>query len=197
MNTTTNDHESRLAWLEQKVRHDLSGKVDSMSWGIGQIYASNEATRMDQAALRAGLAHLEITTHAEAEGLKATLDQRASELREKLGTTEASFLHDLGRIQAKVSDYFNRVDIRFQQVDQQLGDLKQWTASADERFSSIDQRFEGVDRRFDAVDKRFEGLDQQLEGVDQRLEGLDQRLDGLDSKLDRVLAAVESRNGGK
>lgn len=204
METTTNDHETRIDWLEQKVRYDLSAKIDAMSWGIGQIHTSHESTRADQAGLRAGLAHLESTTHTDMTAIKATLDARASELREKIGGTEASVRADLTSFRNAVGDRFEQAGMRFDKVDAQLGELKQWTAGADERFASIDQRFAIVDRHFDVVNKRFDGVDerfdgvnrrldsvdQRLDSVDQRFDGMDQRFDELSAKLDRVLASV-------
>ena len=168
--------ETRVSWLEQKVRYDLSAKVDAMNLGISQIYKSNEGTRLDLAGLRAGLAHMETSTHRDLVNIKATLDMQVSEMRQDLGATEVSLRHDIGHFHSKAMDRFEKVEERFNDVDQQLRRLNEWSEVADERFGQIDQRFEQVDARFDQVDRRFDGVDQ--------------RLDGMETKIDQVLTAV-------
>ena len=105
-----------------------------MSWGVGQLHASNEAIRMNLAGIRAGLAHLETSTHADVAALKTMLDERVSDLREKLATTEASLRHDVGSLRTNV---FERVDRRFDAMDQ--------------RFDGVDQRLEGLDVKLDRL----------------------------------------------
>ena len=195
MTVNTMDHETRLTWLEQQVQYGLSAKIDAMSWGIGQIHTSNEGIKLDIAGLRAGLVHLETSTHADMTALKATLDERASELREKIGTAEASLRSHIGRIQDKVTDRFDAVDLRFKSVDERFDGIDQRFNDIDLRFNDVDFRFDGIDQRLDAMDQRFDGIDKRLDGMDRRLDAMDKRLDGIDGKLDRLLAAAESAKG--
>ena len=59
-----------------------------------------------------------------------------------------------------------RMNLRFELVDQRFG-------LVDQRFAMVDQRFEALDQRFDALDQRFETLDQRL---DQRFEASEHKL---------------------
>lgn len=158
---------------------------------MGQVHGTTEALRSDVAGLRAGIAHMEGST-------KSAIDQRASDLGIALKNTESPLRHDMGRLRAVTTERFERleerVDQRFEQVDEQLLGLTVWTASTDERFGQVDRRFDYVDTRFDGIDLRFGQVDQRLDGIDQRLDRVDKRLDTMDGKLDRLLAAAEGGN---
>lgn len=65
---------------------------------------------------------------------------------------------------------FERVDVRFEQVDQRL-------AQIDERFEAIDERFNQIDQRFEAIDERFERLEGRVGALDDRLVGLEHQID--------------------
>jgi hypothetical protein len=142
--TTLIELDSRVTRLEELVKHDLSVRVDVMSWAIGQTYKNTEVTRLDVAGLRVDLAHLETSVHGDITKLSTALDLRTSELRHDLGDAEVSIRHDMGTFRNSVMQRFEAVDQRFGAVDQ--------------RFDGIDQRFDGIDQRLDNMDKRFDEL---------------------------------------
>ena len=44
------------------------------------------------------------------------------------------------------------------------------------RFDRIDKRFDSIDERFAAVDKRFDAIDERFAAVDNRFDAIDERL---------------------
>jgi uncharacterized protein (DUF3084 family) len=86
--------------------------------------------------------------------------------------------HMLDGIREAIVHLEQRMDRRFELIEQRFTGL-------DSRFVSIDQRFEAIDRRFAAIDQRFAAIDQRFAVVDQRLSALDMRIDGLDAKMSR------------
>ena len=61
----------------------------------------------------------------------------------------------LTRIEAKLENFENSMEKRFQQVDIRFTELRE---DMNKRFEQIDKRFEQVDKRFEQVDKRFEQM---------------------------------------
>lgn len=47
-------------------------------------------------------------------------------------------------------------DVKFDRIDQRLGNLEVKSEQADRKFTGIDQRFVKIDERFEKVDQRFE-----------------------------------------
>lgn len=85
------------------------------------------------------------------------------------------------------------------------------TERIEKRFDAVDQRFETMEKRFDAIDQRFDGIDKRIEAVDDRVaelrrhfdvtnENNDRKFDllaegiaNLDEKIDRKTSALELR----
>ena len=66
--------------------------------------------------------------------------------------------------------------------------LKDHTA----RFDRMDQRFDGMDQRFDRMDQRFDGMDQRFDRMDQRFDASDKRVEGLEARFDASNKRVDS-----
>jgi chromosome segregation ATPase len=69
--------------------------------------------------------------------------------------------------------------------------LKDHTA----RFDRMDQRFDGMDQRFDAADKRVDGLEARFDASDKRVDGLEARFDRFESVQNSIalrLISVET-----
>jgi len=60
------------------------------------------------------------------------------------------------------------------------------------RFDRMDQRFDGMDQRFDRMDQRFDGMDQRFDRMDQRFDASDKRVEGLEARFDRFESVQNS-----
>jgi len=69
-----------------------------------------------------------------------------------------------------------------------------WTDARLSDFADhTDQRFDGVDRRFEAVEHRFDVIDQRFKAVEQRLGAVEQRLGAVEHRMDEGFRALNAR----
>jgi len=66
--------------------------------------------------------------------------------------------------------------------------LKDHTA----RFDRMDQRFDGMDQRFDRMDQRFDASDKRIEGLEARFDASNKRADSLEAQFDRFESVQNS-----
>jgi chromosome segregation ATPase len=66
--------------------------------------------------------------------------------------------------------------------------LKDHTA----RFDRMDQRFDGMDQRFDRMDQRFDASDKRVEGLEARFDASNKRADSLEAQFDRFESVQNS-----
>jgi len=66
--------------------------------------------------------------------------------------------------------------------------LKDHTA----RFDRMDQRFDGMDQRFDRMDQRFDASDKRVEGLEARFDASNKRVDSLEEQFDRFESVQNS-----
>ena len=66
--------------------------------------------------------------------------------------------------------------------------LKDHTA----RFDRMDQRFDGMDQRFDRMDQRFDASDKRIEGLEARFDASNKRVDSLEAQFDRFESVQNS-----
>ncbi|PTY81592.1 hypothetical protein B5V88_03325 [Heyndrickxia sporothermodurans] len=76
------------------------------------------------------------------------MDQELKDILERLETSVGK----LENGQAQTNTKLDRIDKRFDAVDQKFIEV-------DKRFDAVDQKFIEVDKRFDAVDSRLENLE--------------------------------------
>jgi len=66
--------------------------------------------------------------------------------------------------------------------------LKDHTA----RFDRMDQRFDGMDQRFDRMNQRFDASDKRVEGLEARFDASNKRVDSLEEQFDRFESVQNS-----
>ena len=60
------------------------------------------------------------------------------------------------------------------------------------RFDRMDQRFDGMDQRFDRMDQRFDASDKRVEGLEARFDASNKRVDSLEEQFDRFESVQNS-----
>ena len=60
------------------------------------------------------------------------------------------------------------------------------------RFDRMDQRFDGMDQRFDRMDQRFDASDKRIEGLEARFDASNKRVDSLEAQFDRFESVQNS-----
>lgn len=60
----------------------------------------------------------------------------------------------------------------------------------DKRFEKVDEHFKGIDKRFEKVDEHFKGIDKRFEKIDERFREIDERFDSIDKRFDSLEAKV-------
>lgn len=98
------------------------------------------------------------------------------EMLPPVGWADVATKRDLDALEDRMNLRFDLVDQRFEMVDQRFERI-------DQRFEMIDQRFQMIDRRFEAVDQRFEGMEERFGALDERLGSMDQQFGSLEHKL--------------
>ncbi|MEI3598023.1 MULTISPECIES: hypothetical protein [unclassified Oceanobacillus] len=88
-------------------------------------------------------------------------------MEEKVALKEIlNVLHEHSKqINEKMDKRFDEVDQRFQEVDKRFDEVDQRFQEVDKRFDEVDQRFQEVDKRFDKIDQKFDSLNQKVGGI--------------------------------
>lgn len=146
--------DDRVSAVEHALWNELSVRVDSMNVGIGQVAYETKLMRDDQAGFRIAMADFESSVGA----LKATMDQRISDVRIELGDAQIAIRHDITRLSNVVTRRFDAVDIRFTSLDEQLSDSKSQLSSVETKLDTVDSRLSTVDAKLDTVDAKLDTL---------------------------------------
>jgi len=84
--------ESRVAELEQQMRHMLPGKIDAVGYGVSLVHEDTQAIRAELGTVRGELA----TVRGELATVRADLGTELATVRADLGTELATVRTDLG-----------------------------------------------------------------------------------------------------
>ncbi|PTY76157.1 hypothetical protein B5V89_18925 [Heyndrickxia sporothermodurans] len=68
-----------------------------------------------------------------------------------------------------------------ERLETSVGKLENGQAQTNTKLDRIDKRFDAVDQKFVEVDKRFDAIDQKFVEVDKRLDTVDSRLENLET----------------
>ena len=80
-------------------------------------------------------------------------------------------------------------------------DLKEILERIEKRFDKVDEKFAKLDERFDKIDERFQKLDDKIDGIDKRLikvetkldEGITPRLDALNEQVKEIKSSQQAQ----
>ncbi len=90
-----------------------------------------------------------------------------------------------------VDQRFVEIDLRFDQIDQRFVEIDLRFDQIDQRFVEIDQRFVEIDQRFVEIDLRFDQIDQRFVEIDQRFDQIDQRFVEIGQRFEKVEQSIE------
>ncbi|WGU92264.1 hypothetical protein QJQ58_16905 [Paenibacillus dendritiformis] len=111
--------------------------------------------------------------------IKFMLWERTVMMSEQLLLTIVQELQGLnGRI--------DKMDKRFDQVEQRLVKVEQRLDNMDKRFDQVEQRLDKVEQRLDQMDKRFEQVEQRLDTMDSRLEAIEIEVKQVNTSLSQM-----------
>ncbi|MFB7304952.1 hypothetical protein [Heyndrickxia sporothermodurans] len=68
-----------------------------------------------------------------------------------------------------------------ERLETSVGKLENGQAQTNTKLDRIDKRFDAIDQKFVEVDKRFDAIDQKFVEVDKRLDAVDSRLENLET----------------